>query len=151
VSSPKIEVFFVYDDTSAPLTGLTPTFDVYKDDLGADLLRPTITEIGTSGAYKFTPDITSIPGRGIAYVVNCGSGAWPMRLARYIRPEDFAVDMIQDIHDESFGKWKIFTSGPDINRLVIYKADGVTVLKKFDLLSQAGFPTTTNPFSKVPV
>jgi hypothetical protein len=151
MSSPKLEVFFIYDSASAPLSGLTPTFDVYKDDLGADLLRPTISEIGSSGAYKFTPDVTSIPGRGIAYVVNCGAGAWPIRLARYIRPEDFAVDMITDLWEEAFGKWKIFTSGPDINRLVLYKTDGVTVLKKFDLQSQAGFPTTINPFAKIPV
>jgi hypothetical protein len=150
MSSPKIEVFFVYNDAGEPLPGLTPTFDVYKSDLGVDLSQPTITEIGTSGAYKFTPNVTSDVTKGIAYVVNCGATAWPRRLARYIRPEDFAVDYLPDLYAEAFGKWRIFTSGPDANRLIIYAVDG-SVLKKFDLFDSGGAATSINPYSKEPV
>lgn len=151
MSSPKIEVFFLYDDAGEPLSGATPTFDVYKDDSGADLALPAISEIGVSGAYKFTPDISSNPDKGIAYIIDCGVSSWPRRLARYIRPEDFAVDSIGDMYQEMFGKWKIHTSGPDTARLVIYKADGVTPLKKFNLFDSGGMPTSVNPFSKIPV
>lgn len=150
MASPKIEVFFLYDGAGVPLTGATPTFDTYKDDLGANLSQPSITEIG-GGAYKFTPDITTDPDRGIAYVVDGGASANPRRLARYIRPEDYALDQIQDLHDLEFGKWQIFTSGGDINRLVTYRPDGTTVLKKFDLFDSAGVPTSINPFRRTPV
>lgn len=150
MASPKIEVFFLYDGTGAPLTGATPTFDTYKDDLGANLSQPAITEIG-GGAYKFTPDITTNPNRGIAYVVNGGASANPRRLARYVRPEDYAPDLLPDLYDMNFGKWEIKTSGPDINRMITYRIDGVTILKKFDLFDAAGVPTSINPFRRDPV
>ena len=50
-----------------------------------------------------------------------------------------------------FGKWQIFTSGLDINRLVTYRADGVTILKKFNLFDSAGVPTSINPFRRDPI
>ena len=148
MASPAIEVFFLYDSSGAPLTGISPTFDTYKDDLGADLAQPAITEIG-GGAYKFTPVLN--PARGIAYVVNGGAFANPRRLARYVRPEDYHVDLLQDLHDMNFGKWEIKTSGPDINRMLTYKADGVTILKKFSLFDSAGVPTSINPFRRDPI
>lgn len=49
------------------------------------------------------------------------------------------------------GRWKIHTSGPDANRLVIYDIDGVTALKKFNLLDASGTGTTVNPYERVPV
>ncbi len=151
MSSPKIEVFFLYDATTqAPLTGATPTFDTYKDDLGTNLTQPTISEIG-GGAYKFTPDITTSPNRGIVYIVDGGASASPRRVARFVRPEDFAVDYLPDMYDMDFGKWQIMVSGPDNHRLVTYRADGVTILKKFDLFDQAGVPTSINPFRRDPV
>lgn len=150
MASPKIEVFFLYDSNGAPLTGATPVFDTYKDDLGTNLSQPTISEIG-GGAYKFTPDITTNPDRGIAYVIDGGVSANPRRLARYVRPEDYALDLVLDLHDMEFGKWQIFTSGGDIHRLVTYRADGVTILKKFNLFDSAGVPTAINPFRRDPI
>jgi hypothetical protein len=147
MASPKIEVFFLYDSAGAPLTGATPTFDTYKDDLGANLAQPSITEIG-GGAYKFTPVLD--PARGIAYVVDGGASSNPRRLARYVRPEDFATDLVQDLWDIEFGKWQIATSGPDIHRLVLYRPDN-SILKKFDLFDSAGIPTSINPFRRDPV
>jgi hypothetical protein len=61
------------------------------------------------------------------------------------------VDRVEDLYQQGFGKWQIFDTGPDANRLVLYKTDGVTVLKKFDLQDVGGIPTTTNPFIRIPV
>jgi hypothetical protein len=149
--SPKIEVFFLYNATTqAPLTGATPTFDTYRDDLGTVLTPPAITEIG-GGAYKFTPDITTNPNRGIVYIVDGGVSASPRRVSRFVRPEDFAPDLLPDMYDMDFGKWQIHTSGPDINRMVFTRPDGTTILKKFNLFDQAGVPTSINPFRRDPV
>lgn len=147
-NSPKIEVVAFYDASGVPLTGLTPTFDTYKDDLGANLTQPAITEIG-GGFYKFTPNLTT-PTRGIVYVINGGSTANPQRQARFVRPEDYFPDLLQDLWDVEFGRWQVVTSGLDINKLVLYRPDG-SVLKKFDLLDQAGAPTTVNPYRREPV
>lgn len=148
-NSPKIEVVAFYDASGVPLTGLTPTFDTYKDDLGTNLTQPTITEIG-GGFYKFTPDLTTTPTRGIVYVINGGISANPQRQARFVRPEDYAPDLLIDINDATVGRWQVFTSGPDINRMVLYRVDG-SVLKKFDLLDAAGAPTTISPYRREPV
>jgi hypothetical protein len=67
------------------------------------------------------------------------------------REEAETYALAADAHDEAFGKWEIFTSGPDANRLVLYRADGVTVLKKFDLTNALGAPSTINPFKRTPV
>ena len=131
------------------MTGVSPTFDTYKDDLGSDLAQPTITEIG-GGAYKFTPNIISTPTRCIVYVVNGGVTANPRRLARFVRPEDYFPDMLLDINDVQFGRWKIFNSGGDANRMVLYRPDG-SILKKFDLKDVGGASTVNNPFERNPV
>ena len=151
MSTPKIEVFFLYDATTqAPLTGAVPVFDTYKDDLGADLSQPSITEIG-GGAYKSTRALTTTPTRRIVYVVDGTAAASPRRVARFVRPEDYAPDLLPDMYDMDFGKWQIHTSGPDINRMVTYRIDGVTILKKFDLFDAAGVPTSINPFRRDPI
>jgi hypothetical protein len=149
MSSPKIQVFFLYDlATGLPLTGATPTFSTYKDDTGSNLAQPAISEIG-GGSYKFTPTFPT--DKGIACVIDGGASANPRYVASYMRPEDFYIDRVEDLYQETFGKWRIHTSGADANRLVLYQTDGVTVLKKFDLQDTNGIPTTTNPFIKIPV
>lgn len=167
MASPHIEVVFVYDNTGAPKTGQTLTFDTYKDDLGNDLAQPSITEIG-GGAYKFTPTFTT--GRGIVYVLNTGTGGNPTRVAKFMRPEDFNIDNA-DVPTSSVavggdatigtkldtllaiakGKWEIKSTGADANRLIIYDVDGITVIQKFDLFDQSGLPTPINAFKRVPV
>ena len=52
--------------------------------------------------------------------------------------------------DFAEGKFKIFTSGPDANRLVCYKING-DVLMKFDLQKADGTATYFNPFIRIPV
>jgi len=49
------------------------------------------------------------------------------------------------------GRWKIWTVGPDTNRLVMYSADGSSVLQKWNLFDNLGIPTVTNIFERVPV
>lgn len=150
MASPKIVVFSIFDiTTGAPVTGATPTWTTYKDDTGANLAQPSFVEIG-GGLYYFTPVFTT--NRGIAYILDTGGASnTPDKYSGYLRPEDFYVDDILDLKDEAFGKWQIFTSGPDANRLVLYRADGVTVLKKFDLADAAGAATSINPYRKTPV
>lgn len=58
------------------------------------------------------------------------------------------IDLIKKI---STNRWKIFTSGIDANRLVIYDDDEVTPILKFDLKDAASAATTTNPFERDPV
>lgn len=151
MASPKIEVFFLYSEsTGDPLTGQVPTFFTYKDDLGANIAQPTISEIG-GGAYKFTP-VFADPDRGIVYVIESGAGAFPLFVSRFMRPEDWNTDDISVVTKITEGRWKIHTSGPDANRLVIYDDDGITPIKKFNLFAADGVtPTTTNPFERVPV
>lgn len=176
--SPKYQVFFLYNpNTGAPVTGQTGiVFDSYLDSGGVAITpAPAIVEIG-GGAYGFIPAFTV--DKGIAYVVNTGSGVTPTRVAGYIRPEDYNADLVdvavstrasqasvdssstnistlegkvQRVLDLTEGKWQIHVGGADANRLVIYAADGVTVLKKFDLRDKNGLPTVINPFQKIPV
>lgn len=49
------------------------------------------------------------------------------------------------------GRWKTFTSGPDANRLVLYAADGTTVLQKWDLKNSAGTASTNDVSERIPV
>ncbi len=148
-TSPKIVVFFLYDGSGNPLTGVAPTFVTYKDNTGANAAQPTITEVG-GGAYKFTPDFTN-PVLGFAYVIDGTISANPRMTAGYARPEDYFPDFLGDINNVTFGRWQIFTTGPDANRLVLYALDGITVVKKFALQDAGGIPTTANPFIRVPI
>lgn len=149
MASPQIIVFTIFDSSNNPLTGQAGlmSFTTYKNEIGTNLSAPTIVEVG-GGAYKFTP--TFATNHGIAWVINTGAGANPPSLFGYIRPEDFYPDQIQDLTDEAFGKWQIFTIGGNANKLILYRADGVTILKTFDLQDASGNPTTTNPFIRVP-
>jgi len=149
MASPKIEVLFFYSaSTGAPLTGLTPTFTTYSDTSGTPVAQPAVSEIG-GGAYKFTPTLTA--NQGIVYVLDAGATATPRYATRYMRYEDYFTDYTKDIYQYEQGRWKIFTTGPDANRMVFYEDDGTTVLKKFDLLDSAGSPTTSSPFERDPV
>jgi trimeric autotransporter adhesin len=49
------------------------------------------------------------------------------------------------------GKWKIFTSGPDENRLVLYEADGTTVAQKWELKNSAGALSSSEVYERTPL
>lgn len=151
MASPKAEVFFLYDPaTGGPKTGVTVTFDTYKDTSGSNVSQPSITEIG-GGAYMFVPVFADL-SKGIVYVVNAGSTAAPQRQARYMRPEDWNTDnsdwSVANLKEWQQGSWEIKTSGGDANKLIIYGTDGVTVLHKFPLTDAAGNPTSTSAFKR---
>lgn len=149
MASPKIIIFFLFDETTgAPLVGATPTFDTYKDSDGLDISPPAVTNLG-GGAYKFTPVFPT--DKGLCFVVNGGAGSAPRRQSGFLRPEDYALDGVVDLVDEAFGKWEIKTSGADANNLILYRQDGVTILKKFALYNDVGTPTYQNPFKRIPV
>ena len=162
MASPHEIAFVVYNaDTGAPVTGGagSMSFTTYKDETGTNLAHPTIVEVG-GGVYKFTPSF--IANHSICYIVYTGSNTTPLYYSGFVRPEDFNIDNI-DVPSSTIaadvsilktietGKWKIFTSGPDANRLVLYDVDETTPLYKFDLADSVGTPTTTNPFSRTPV
>jgi hypothetical protein len=149
MSSPKLQGFFLYDATTgAPLAGITPTFSTYKDDTGANVAQPAITEVG-GGCYSFTPVFTT--DKAIFFIIDATVASEPRYVAGVLRPEDFYVDRVEDLYQEAFGKWQIHTTGGDANRLVLYKTDGVTVLQKFDLQNAAGDPISVNPYIRIPV
>lgn len=159
MASPQIEAIVFYDAiTGLPLAGLTPTFHVYEKDDGTDLSgsAPSITAIGR-GAYKFTPTFAD-PTHGILYVIDGGSTAAPRYAYRLMRPEDWNGDVIPSIKTDtqrikvhSEGRWKMFTSGGDANRIVLYDTDGSTIVQKWNLLDSGGSPTTTSIYERVPV
>lgn len=154
MSSPKAEFFAVYNlTTGALLSGQagSMSFDVYVDTTGASVTTPTITEIGSTGIYTFTPNMPASPTRGLVYVLNTGTNANPAKIFRYVRPEDYTTDNIPDILQATTGAYAIFNSGPDADRLVIYDSDGTTPKFKFDLKDALGIPTATNPATRTRV
>lgn len=149
MASPSIEVLFFYNaSTGAPMTGLTPTFLTYANTAGTPVAQPAISEIG-GGAYKFTPVLPA--SEGLVYVIDAGATATPRYSTRFIRSSDFDLDDVATILQYSQGRWKIHTTGPDANRLVIYEEDGTTVVRKFDLTDSGGSATTTSPYERTPV
>lgn len=56
---------------------------------------------------------------------------------------------VERLLDHAEGRWKIFVTGPDANKMVIYDRLGA-VLKKFDLEDSNGDPTSISPFDRIP-
>lgn len=174
MATPKPEIIFVYNAvTGAPLSGNagSMSFDCYKDETGSAIGPPAITEIGSTGVYKFTPVFSSPGVHGIVYILNNGASAAPRRIARYMRSEDYYTDNsdvlsstlatasglaavagdVSIIKKIETGKWAVITSGPDSNRLILYDTDGTTPLYKFDLTDSSNVPTTIEPYKRTPV
>lgn len=153
MASPQIIEFPVFDATTGALvSGLAASlsFDVYEDETGTPLTQPGFTEIGSSGHYYFTPTFTA--NHAIAYSINTGANHAPTKWSGFLRPEDFNTDQIpaigtnvasvltivQNMQQYQQGTWKIFTTGPDANRLVVYDTTGTIVLAKYDLKQSDG-------------
>jgi len=150
MASPTPEVFTVYDNTGTPLPGVAGgmSFLTYVTEAGVAITpQPTIVDIG-GGLYKFTPTVPP-SGHGTCYVLS--TGHQPAFYSRFIRPEDYNTDQIPDIRQFLFGKAQIMSTGPDANRLLIYAADGTTVLVRFALADIAGLDTIFNPMKRTPV
>ena len=139
MASAKLEVVFIFDDAGEPLTGLTPTFAVYKDDTGSDVAQPAITEVG-GGAYKFTPVFPT--DKGLVYILDT-DGGFPAYLARYMRPEDY---LDQALSDASLSRKFLFSQqelGAD-GHLVHIDPDDSSELAEF-ILRDAADAATTGP------
>jgi hypothetical protein len=157
MASQQLQSFHIFNmTTGAPITGavIGPgglEFEYYKNELGADLAKPVIFEQG-GGAYAFEPAF--ITDHCINYVITVPAGTSPTRIYGFIRPEDYVSETIDTnvgtLLDHAEGKWTIFDSGPDANRMVVYDRAG-SVLKKFDLFDASGNPTAINPYSREPV
>lgn len=59
--------------------------------------------------------------------------------------------MVTRLNSFHSGKWKIWATGPDANRIVYYAEDGSTVLAKFDLKDVSGAATYKSAFERTPV
>lgn len=55
-------------------------------------------------------------------------------------------DYLDDMHQASLGRWKV-----ENNQLTLYKEDGVTVLRTFDLKDGDGLPSSSQVFERAPV
>lgn len=147
MAAPTPEVFLVLSlTTSLPLTGATPTFSYYAKETGSTVSQPSISEIG-GGLYKFTP-VFADTTHGICYVIATGGN--PAYVTRYMRPTDYATDLLPDISAIEKGAWEIKQSGPNANKLLIYDTDNTTILFSFNLYDNAGSLTSVNPFKRVP-
>lgn len=160
-------------------TGLTPSFIYFKKsldltDVGSPPAINALVYAGAGGTYYFDYS----PTFDIVYEIDGGASISDVNI-RYISdsigPSDVWVDeptsqVVTDVWSDSSGylsgekghmltrlahieegRWKIFTTGPDTNRLVLYEADGTTVLQKWDLKDSAGAGTSTTVFERVPV
>lgn len=147
MATPTPEVFFVYDDSGSPLTGVAAdmSFSLYATEAGAAITPPAITEIG-GGAYKFTP-ATPPTGHGIVYLV--ATGHQPKFTGRYFRVEDYAADQVPDIRNLLYGNSEMKTTGGDANRQLIYGPDGTTVIARFNLFDVTGAPSIFSPIRRV--
>ena len=160
-------------------TGLLPTFIYFKKaldltDVGSP---PTINELVAAGAggtyyYDYSPSFDIVfEVDGTASVADPDD----RYISDTISPRDVYIDeptsqvaadvwadvsgypdgskggMLARLAHIEEGRWKIFTIGPDANRLVLYDSDGSTVLQKWDLKDSAGAATSTSVFERVPV
>lgn len=145
--------------SAVPNTGITVM--IIKADATSLSYTPTaanwaIYDTGIAsgtGTYQLRLQTTDvdIPGTLMYLVKSATSDTFVGSVKVVANEEADTFSRVTDMHDETFGKWRIFTTGPDANRLVMYRPDGVTVLKKFDLKTASGAPTVVNPFIRDPL
>ena len=85
-------------------------------------------------AYLYNASFT--PGN--SYLIDWRDNSTPVNTVSYMR-ESWQTQ-IEDLHDEAFGKW---TLDPAAKTLTLYRADGVTVLKTFNLTDTSA---SINPY-----
>ncbi|CAB4127335.1 hypothetical protein UFOVP75_145 [uncultured Caudovirales phage] len=129
------------------------------------VLGPLITAVVISGAVTVV-DTTRVIANEVADAVTGISGVQTTvnstatqagldAVNTNIAQADARVQSLTDTVNTLFtlqnGRWKIFSSGPDINRMVIFANDNVTPIAKFDLKDVSGAATFTSVFERIPV
>lgn len=143
--------------SGVPVTGVvvaSVTATIEKSDgtvVALTLTGPDWTELTTgafAGAGKYTlvlPTSTTSLAGPLTYAVAVGGADIYVGLVKVVASESVDLRRLME------GRWKIYDTGPDINRLVLYSSDGSTVLQKWDLKNASGGATTgPDIFERVP-
>jgi hypothetical protein len=117
--------------------------------VSANLEIDTFTRIGAPVGATISADIAAVKADAVTLLTDTNT-IKTTTSATALDVTDIKTKTTA-INAATFGKWQIFTTGIDANRLVMYAADGVTVLKKFDLKDSAGVATSSSPFSRLPL
>jgi hypothetical protein len=151
------------DSGGAPITGIvfgSVSVSVRSADAGA-----LVTYAPTTGQWA-PVDTGAFAGTGVYNLVIPSSVAYAEGSVTYAvgvsgaRTYIGAVKGVTYIESDTYvrmrelqeGRWKIWTSGADANRLVLYAGDGVTAIQKWDLKDSSGTATAgVNVFERVPV
>lgn len=152
------------DIDSVPVTGVTHSQVVATIDR-SDGTRQTLPltandweeinfgAFSGTGCYKLLlpASVTDLPGPFMYAVKDNLHPAYIGAIKVVENEEVDTYEKILDIHAAQVGRWEIKTSGPDANRFIVYADDGVTVVRKYDLIGADGLPTFINPFQRNPV
>lgn len=150
VPSTDINVVVIKSDTSELLHTASVT----------DWVEHSSSVVSGSGTYQLRLTLSGTNTAGpLMYVVKSTSSKAYIGSIKVVANEEvdtynalaIVSSSVDRLREGAEGRWKIFTTGPDANRMVFYRPDGVTVLYKVDLKDAAGAATSTSPFERVPV
>ncbi len=158
-STPKIIVRLV-DSQGAPVLGKTAVNITASsaDPAGtvAAIAGFTFVELTTGtfasqGYYVMGATIpTSSVGTWTVDIACAGAQNWT---AQYLVSTYLWDDIKTDttlIRKVQTNRWKIFVSGPNANKLIVYDDDATTPLLTFNLKDSTGAATFVNPFERAP-
>ena len=136
--------FFSVAYTSGPTTSYT-YYGVMN--VVANLASDIYSRLGAPTGASVSADIATATSDIVAVNTKLGTPAGASVSADIAT----AQATITDVQNFTTGNWKVFASGPDANRLVLYMPDGVTVYRKFDLKNVADVAAITNVTSRTKV
>ena len=156
-----VPVRFV-NTSGGPVTGVAAaavTVSIRAADSGAiDTYTPSAPQwlecssnaFANTGVYSLTiPGTVSLPQGSVVYAVAAAGAVTYVGALKSVSYEE--SDTYLRLRQLQEGRWKIHTTGPDANRLVLYGSDGITPIQKWDMLDSSGTPTAgVNVFERVP-
>ena len=161
----------IFDNAGNPVAGIAfgaVTASVQKADGSTAAVTVTISDWSetTFGAFSGTGSYELILPAGaldttgqLIYAISTPGNRTHVGVIKVVANEEVdtytlantisgTVERIQVLKE---GRWKIFDSGPDANRLVLYDFDGISILQKWDLKDKTGAPSSTEVYERVPV
>lgn len=102
--------------------------------------------IASSGNVTFVGSVKVVANEEVDTYTRVGAPVGAS-ISADIAAVDATVERLQLLKE---GRWKIFTSGIDANRLVLYAADGTTPIQKWDLKNNAGAASSSEVYERVP-